>query len=115
MLQTAMKKLQALEAYQQLLSSSSSGATDSKLQRKAGDSPADVAEKIAQNSDEVPLLDAAILIAQVSSVMSVDGAGSWAAAGLSGLTRDGAAQRARVPRPSHGWLWMAMAVRTDPG
>jgi hypothetical protein len=66
LLKTAMKKLQALEAYQQLLSSSS-GPDEKQLQRKAGDSPAEVSAKIAANKDELPLLDAAILIAQVRS------------------------------------------------
>lgn len=65
LLKTAMKKLQALEAYQQLLSSSSSGPDEKQLQRKAGDGPAEVSAKIAANKDELPLLDAAILIAQV--------------------------------------------------
>lgn len=64
LLKTAMKKLQALEAYQQLLSTSS-GPAEKQLQRRAGDSPAEVSAKIAANKDEVPLLDAAILIAQV--------------------------------------------------
>jgi hypothetical protein len=64
LLKTAMKKLQALEAYQQLLSSSS-GPDEKQLQRKAGDSPAEVSAKLAANKDELPLLDAAILIAQV--------------------------------------------------
>jgi len=66
LLKVAMKRLQALEQYQQLLSSSSSIESRSKdLQRQRGDTPAEVAAKIAANRDEVPLLDAALLIAQV--------------------------------------------------
>lgn len=64
-----MKRLQALEAYEQLLSNSSSsnskGSGSKQLQHQAGDTPAEVAAKIAADRDEVPLLDAAILIAQV--------------------------------------------------
>lgn len=68
LLKVAMKRLQALEQYQQLLSSSSSSESSSKeLQRQKGDTPAEVAAKIAANRDEVPLLDAALLIAQVGS------------------------------------------------
>lgn len=65
LLRTAMKKLQALETYQQLMADSSSGTTDKHLQRKAGDTPSQVSAKIAADTDEIPLLDAAILIAQV--------------------------------------------------
>jgi hypothetical protein len=64
-----MKKLQALETYQQLMtdnSSSSSGLSDKQLQRQAGDTPSQVSAKIAADKDQIPLLDAAILIAQVS-------------------------------------------------
>lgn len=68
LLRTAWKRLQALEAYQELLGRAgdgSSGSGSSSRERKAGDTPADVAAKIAADRDEVPLLDAAILIAQV--------------------------------------------------
>lgn len=66
-----MQKLQALETYQQLMSdssssSSSAGQSDEQLQRQAGDTPSQVSAKIAADKDHIPLLDAAILIAQVS-------------------------------------------------
>jgi hypothetical protein len=58
-----MQKLQALETYQQLLSHDKSSSKE--VQRRPGDTPAEVSAKIAADRDEVPLLDAAILIAQV--------------------------------------------------
>lgn len=67
LLKTAMKKLKALEDYQQLLSDcSGSSSSGGSLTRQPGDTPAEVADKIAADRDEVPLLDAAILIAQVT-------------------------------------------------
>lgn len=60
-----MKKLQALETYQQLMADSTTGPIDKQLQRRAGDTPAEVSGKIAADKDEIDLLAAAVLIAQV--------------------------------------------------
>lgn len=64
MLRVAMRKLQALETYQQLMADSTSGPVDKQLQRQAGDTPADVSGKIAADKDEIDVLAAAVLIAQ---------------------------------------------------
>lgn len=63
LLLTAIRKLHALETYQHLLSHDKDSSRE--VQRRPGDTPAEVSAKIAADRDEVPLLDAAILIAQV--------------------------------------------------
>lgn len=65
-----MKKLQALETYQQLMADSTTGPIDKQLQRRAGDTPAEVSGKIAADKDEIDLLAAAVLIAQVCHQLS---------------------------------------------